>query len=97
MRGEMRMTSKQTRRNFLFTSIVAGAAVGYADIVRSTSVIRRKNITDLDAAELQILRDAVQALRSKDSPNAAAGDGWEALVSPHVEHCFTGDFREIQL
>ncbi|WOH63671.1 tyrosinase family protein [Bradyrhizobium sp. BWA-3-5] len=90
-------SSSIDRRTFLISALAAGSSgVIFPALGQSVQVEPRKSIglVESNPAELQLLRDAVQILQSKDGATPAA-DGWEAIANPHVNNCFTGDSREI--
>jgi hypothetical protein len=84
------------RRTFVIGSLALGATISLVGSAGSATVLPRKAVgaAEADPGELQLLRDAIALLRAKDSTRPAA-DGWEAIANPHVDHCFTGDSREI--
>jgi tyrosinase-like protein len=91
-------TGLPDRRTFLIGSVAFGSSLTLLTSLSAApiSVLPRKSMpaVETNPAELQILRDAIGLLKAKDS-GGVASDGWEAIANPHINHCFTGDDREI--
>lgn len=85
-----------SRRTFLVGSLALGTTASLMSSAVSATALPRKPISavEIDPGELQVLRDAIALLQAKDSVRPAP-DGWQAIANPHVDHCFTGDAREI--
>ena len=97
MRYQPFTSASPDRRTVLITAV--SAYVGFQAtrlFAQSAAVLPRQAATkfERDLAQLQVLRDAVAILKAKDGSTPAA-DGWFAIANPHIEHCFTGDSREI--
>ena len=89
------------RRSFLLGASAATAVAATVTVLRHSDAapvpsLPRRNIADpaVDPTEVELFREAVRRLKAKDSAGAAA-DGWQAIASPHVDHCFTNDLREM--
>ncbi|MBR1164605.1 tyrosinase family protein [Bradyrhizobium elkanii] len=86
-----------SRRTLLLGSLALGATTSLATWAAPGSALPRRPVTaiETDPGELQILRKAIALLQGKDAGGRPASDGWQAIANPHVDHCFTGDTREI--
>jgi polyphenol oxidase len=85
-----------TRRDFVATTLavpaaaaLVGTSFGVAQSQNGLPV--RKEVSSLDAAELQVFKDAVQIMRDRPDSDPTS---WEAAANFHIEFCTTLDVKK---
>jgi polyphenol oxidase len=85
-----------TRRDFVAATLAvpaAAALVGstYKAAKSQDGVAIRKEVSSLDAAELQVYKDAVQIMRDRPDSDPTS---WEAAANFHIQFCTSLDVKQ---
>jgi len=85
-----------TRRDFVATTLavpaaaaLVGTSFGVAQSQNGLPV--RKEVSSLDAAELQVFKDAVQIMRDRPASDPTS---WEAAANFHIQFCTSLDVKQ---
>ncbi len=64
------------------------------DWLASRRVVTRRNVADLSAAELTLLRDGIRILRERSAANPLDPRGWYAYAQLHSAFCGTNTYED---